>query len=106
MVLQIKDADHLKGQLTEAGNKLVVIDFFATWCGPCKSISPKIEEFSQEYTDVVFVKVDVDECEEVASEYDITSMPTFIFIKNGEKLETVVGANAEKIKNTILKHRA
>lgn len=105
MVLQIQDADDLKQKLESAGDKLVVIDFFATWCGPCKMIAPKVDELSKEMTDVVFLKVDVDECESIAGEYEITSMPTFIFIKNGKVLETFSGANYDKLKSTIQKHK-
>ena len=67
--------------------KLVVIDFFATWCGPCKMISPKIEAMAGEMSNVVFLKVDVDEAEDVAQEYNISAMPTFIFLKNGQKVK-------------------
>ncbi|XP_051174579.1 thioredoxin-2-like [Leptopilina boulardi] len=105
MVLSIKDSAHLEEQLTAAGDKLVVIDFYATWCGPCKVIAPKIDEYSEEFPDVIFVKVDVDECDDIAVKYNVNSMPTFLFIKNNTMLETVVGANAGKIKTTIEKHR-
>ncbi|XP_033208430.1 thioredoxin-2-like [Belonocnema kinseyi] len=103
MVLEVKDAAHLKTQLTEAGDKLVVIDFFATWCGPCKIIGPKLQELSEEFPDVVFLKVDVDENEDIATEYEISSMPTFVFIKNCTKVDSFSGANSDKIKTTILK---
>ncbi|XP_017875381.1 thioredoxin-2 [Ceratina calcarata] len=105
MVVEIKSADDLKVQLDGAGDKLVVIDFFATWCGPCKMIAPKMEGLSKEITDVIFLKVDVDVCEDLAGEYEITSMPTFIFIKNGKVLETFSGANFDKLKSTIQKHK-
>ena len=57
MVHLVGDMDDLKKQLTEAGEKLVVIDFYATWCGPCKMIAPQIEEMEKAMTDVVFLKV-------------------------------------------------
>ncbi|XP_075228747.1 thioredoxin-2-like isoform X2 [Lycorma delicatula] len=105
MAHHVADSDDLKSKLRDAGNNLVVIDFFAKWCGPCKMISPKIEELAKEYPDVVFLKVDVDECEDISSEYEISSMPTFIFIKNGNKLESFSGANYDKLKDTLLKHK-
>ncbi|CAL7944620.1 unnamed protein product [Xylocopa violacea] len=105
MVIQIQNADDLKSKLENAGNQLVVIDFFATWCGPCKMIAPKMEELAQEMTDVVFLKVDVDECEDITSTYEITSMPTFVFIKSGKVLETFSGANYDRLKSTIQKHK-
>ncbi|XP_045457450.1 thioredoxin-2 [Melitaea cinxia] len=104
MAIHIKDADDLKNRLSEAGEKLVVIDFMATWCGPCKMIGPKLEELANELADsIVVLKVDVDECEDVAAEYNINAMPTFVFIKSSQKLEEFSGANVDKLKNTILK---
>nr|AYX41553.1 thioredoxin 2 protein [Grapholita molesta] len=104
MAIQLKDADDLKTRLSEAGDKLVVIDFMATWCGPCKMIGPKLEELANELADsLVVLKVDVDENEEIAAEYNVNSMPTFVFLKNSKKLEEFSGANVDKLKNTILK---
>ncbi|CAK1549097.1 unnamed protein product [Leptosia nina] len=104
MAIHIKDSDDLKARLAEAGDKLVVIDFMATWCGPCKVIGPKLEEIANEMADsIVVVKIDVDECEDIATEYNINSMPTFVFVKNSKKLEEFSGANADKLRNTILK---
>ena len=105
MVVQVMNAADLKSQLEKAGDNLVVVDFFATWCGPCKMIAPKLEELSKEMENVIFLKVDVDECEDIASEYGISSMPTFVFIKNSKVLETFSGANYDKLKSTIQKHK-
>ena len=63
-----------------------MIDFFATWCGPCKMIAPKLEQMDKDMDNVVFLKVDVDEAEDVAQEYNISAMPTFVFLKNGQKV--------------------
>ena len=87
MVHQIKDMGDLQSQLTAAGGKLVVIEFFLPWDGPCKMISPKFEAMAGEMSNVVFLKVDVDEAEDVAQEYNISAMPTFIFLKNGQKVK-------------------
>ncbi|CAH0718432.1 unnamed protein product, partial [Brenthis ino] len=104
MAIHIKDVDDLKNRLAEAGEKLVVIDFMANWCGPCKMIGPKLEELANEMADsLVVLKVDVDECEDLATEYNVSAMPTFIFVKNSTKLEEFSGANYDKLKNTILK---
>ncbi|XP_017105762.1 thioredoxin-2 [Drosophila bipectinata] len=102
MVYQVKDKADLDSQLTKAGSKLVVLDFFATWCGPCKMISPKLGELSTQYADnIVVIKVDVDECEDIAMEYNVSSMPTFVFIKNGVKVEEFAGANATRVEDVI-----
>ncbi|XP_011137851.1 thioredoxin-2 isoform X2 [Harpegnathos saltator] len=97
--------EDLTSKLEKAGDKLVVIDFFAIWCGPCKMIGPKVAELAKEMEDVIFLKVDVDECEDVAAQYQISSMPTFVFIKNSKVLESFAGANYDKLKNTIQKHK-
>ncbi|XP_055349028.1 thioredoxin-2-like [Paramacrobiotus metropolitanus] len=89
--------------LKDAGSKLVVIDFHATWCGPCRQIGPKFEEFSEKF-DAVFLKVDVDESEDIPSEYEISVMPTFVFIKNGKTVDTFSGANASKLEEMIKKN--
>ena len=70
---------------------VVLVDFFATWCGPCKMIAPIIDELEAEMGDVKFVKVDVDESPEVATRYGIQSIPTLKVFKDGENVDTVVG---------------
>lgn len=72
-------------------NKKVVIDFFATWCGPCKMLAPVLEELSEEMSDVEFYKVDVDESADIAKEYGIMSIPTLVLLENGEKKDMLVG---------------
>jgi len=101
MVKICKTHADLQKELTDAGDKLVVIDFFAEWCGPCKGIAPVIQKWSEEQTDVVYLKVDVDDNEESAASYSVEAMPTFIFVKNGNKVDSVVGANQEKLKAKI-----
>ncbi|KAI9772531.1 MAG: mitochondrial thioredoxin [Geoglossum simile] len=82
-------------------NKFVILDCFATWCGPCKFISPILEKFSDTYTDAKFFKLDVDEVSDVAQELGIRAMPTFLLFSNGEKASEVVGANARAIEAAI-----
>jgi thioredoxin 1 len=106
MVYLCNDLADLNKQIDQAGSKLVVIDFFATWCGPCKMIAPKIEQMAAEMPNVVFLKVDVDEAEDAAQEYNITAMPTFLFIKNKAKVAELMGANADKLKELVKTHSA
>lgn len=74
-------------------DKLLVVDFFATWCGPCKKLSPTLDEVSEEFGDRVnIVKVDVDESEDLAMTYSIRSVPTVLFFKNGQQVDKFVGA--------------
>jgi thioredoxin 1 len=85
--------------------KLFVIDFTATWCGPCKMIAPFFEEMSVEFGDAcVFLKVDVDEGGEIAQAYSVMSMPTFLFIKDGKIVDRFSGASVEKLRQTVFSH--
>lgn len=81
---------------------LVVVDFFATWCGPCKMIAPLLDKFSAEYTAVKFLKVDVDELGEVAQEYEVSAMPTILFFKDGKVVQKVIGANPAALKQALV----
>ena len=67
---------------------LVLVDFFANWCGPCKMLTPHLEELSKEYS---VIKVNVDECEELAREYGIMSIPALFLFKNGELIDKKIG---------------
>ncbi|KAL7267287.1 thioredoxin trx1 [Rhizina undulata] len=104
MVQVIKDYKGFKDAIDT--DKLVVIDCFAMWCGPCKAVAPAVQKFSEEFTNVAFFKVDVDEVPDVAQELNIRAMPTFVFFKNGEKITTVVGANPVNLKNQIIQYAA
>ena len=72
--------------------KLVVIDFFATWCVPCQMLTEVLHDVEKEYEDVAEIfKVDVDENQEIAIRYEVTSMPTLVFFKDGEEVERKIG---------------
>jgi len=78
--------------LKEAGNKPVLVDFFATWCGPCKMAAPVIDELADEYKDkAVVAKVDVDASHDLASQYGVMSIPTVVIFKDGKELNKQVG---------------
>ncbi|XP_075521633.1 thioredoxin H5-like [Primulina tabacum] len=82
----------------------VVIDFTAAWCGPCRFISPVFAEIAKKNTDVIFLKVDVDELEAVAKEFKVEAMPTFLFLKDGQEVDRVVGARKEELVAKISFH--
>lgn len=90
MTLQITDATVSDVLQTD---KLVLIDFWAEWCGPCKMVGPIIDEIGEEYKDKVVVgKLDVDNNDETTAKYGIRNIPTVLFLKNGEVVDKVVGA--------------
>ena len=80
-------------------NNNVVIDFYATWCGPCKLLAPIFEDVAKEKTNVTFVKVDVDEALELAELFGISSIPTVVYIKNQKMVLRELGF---KPKNVVL----
>merc|ERR1712050_335294 len=103
MVQKVASAEEFNTAIS--GSELTVVDFFATWCGPCRMIAPYLEELSKDYAGKVkFIKVDVDELEDLSAEQEVKAMPTFSFFKDGKKLESFAGANKDKIKNTVDKH--
>ncbi|MCQ2291683.1 MAG: thioredoxin [Bacteroidales bacterium] len=74
------------------GDKLVVIDFWAQWCGPCKALGPTVEEIATEYDGQVVVgKCDVDENNDIAMQFGVMNIPMLVFVKNGELVDTLVG---------------
>ncbi len=77
-------------QLVSTSEKLIV-DFFATWCGPCKMLAPELEELASEHSDIDVVSVDVDKFEELAAKFYITAVPTMIFFKKGEQTNRITG---------------
>ena len=82
--------------------KLLVIDYKAEWCGPCKRMSPLFEEMSNTFDDSCeFLSVDCDDLPELAGQRGVASLPTFEFIQNGKALEQVIGANPAKLEQTI-----
>ena len=76
-----------------ADEKLVIVDFWATWCGPCRMLSPLLDEVEEEMADkITVVKVNVDDADEIAMRYRIMSIPTLLFFKNGQLVDKSVGA--------------
>ncbi|KAF8051401.1 hypothetical protein N665_1734s0004 [Sinapis alba] len=92
--------DSMKGSY-----KLLVIDFTAAWCGPCKAMEPRVKEIVSRYPEAVFARVDVDRFMDVAGTYRANTLPAFVFVKRGEEIDRVVGAKPDELVYKIEKHR-
>ena len=80
----------------KAGNLPLVVDFWATWCGPCRMVTPIIAELAKQYDGKIVVgKCDVEDNEELAAEFGIRNIPTILFIKNGEVVDKLIGAQSK-----------
>lgn len=103
LVKAINDEKHFKDELELAQDRLVVVDFTAVWCGPCRKIAPIFEEYSVKYSNVVFLKVDVNKCNTIALNNNVRSMPTFIFFRNTNRISTISGADPQALEDEIIK---
>ncbi|KAF4451983.1 thioredoxin 1 [Fusarium austroafricanum] len=93
--------------LVSTTDKAVLVDCFATWCGPCKAISPILNKLSEEKAlseSIQFVKFDVDELPDLTAQLGVRAMPTFFVFKNGGKVDELVGANPQALQSMLAKH--
>ena len=103
MVHELKSKEEFNQVLSEG---TVLVDYFATWCGPCINIAPKLAELSKQYEgSIKFCKVDVDILGDLAEEQGISAMPTFKIYKGGNEVESMCGANESGIKAMCDKHK-
>lgn len=104
---RIHDRAEFDVHLTYAKDTLLVVDFHAIWCGACHKVKPDLEKMAARLKKehVVFLKIDVDEVEDVADEFEIKSLPTFVLIRNRAKVDEVKGAHIEQLKQLIETHK-
>ena len=97
--------DNFSSEVLE-NDKLVLVDFWAEWCGPCKQISPRLEELAIKYSENLAVcKVNVDENRELAIEYNIRSIPALIIFKGGEMVDSLIGAvSLEELEDLVTRN--
>lgn len=77
-------------------NGKILVDFFATWCGPCKMLAPILEEISSDRSDTKIIKVDVDECQSLAKQFGVMSIPTLILMENGQIKDKKIGFQSKE----------
>ncbi|XP_017776586.1 PREDICTED: thioredoxin-like protein 1 [Nicrophorus vespilloides] len=97
----IEDEAHFQNELSLAAAKLVVADFTASWCGPCQRIAPVFQQLAGKYPNAVFLKIDVDKCQDTAAAQGVSAMPTFIFYRNKTKVDRLQGADPSSLENKI-----
>ena len=101
-VIELQDDSEFTTHLSDAGPaKLVVVDFSATWCGPCTMIAPFFKQLSVQFPAAVFIKVDVDKCPGTAAANNVTAMPTFVFYRNRVIIDRLRGANKTELENKV-----
>ncbi|KAL3939501.1 MAG: hypothetical protein SGBAC_005786 [Bacillariaceae sp.] len=105
MVRMIADMDEWNALMEISKSKAVIVDFTATWCPPCKMIAPIFGAMADKTPEVEFVKVDVDEAQEVAAMCGISAMPTFQVYKGGAKVDEMRGADPKGLEAMVTKHK-
>jgi thioredoxin 1 len=95
MAIIIKDQNSFKTEVLESEIP-VLVDFFATWCGPCRMVAPIVEEIAQEHEEYAVCKIDVDEAGGLAQAFGIVSIPTLVVVKNGKVVTHAVGAQPKE----------
>lgn len=105
-MLQVISDDYSLDDIINAHrSNLIVIDFYADWCGPCRMIAPFFEQLSEKYSDgVLFLKVNVDLCRQTSISFGVEAMPTFLFLVNGQEVDRIRGANPEALEQKILQY--
>ncbi|OIW07439.1 hypothetical protein TanjilG_19280 [Lupinus angustifolius] len=100
-LITTKEAWDQKSEEAKRDGKIVVANFTATWCGPCKMIAPLYSELSEKYTSFMFLLVDVDELADFSTSWDIKATPTFFFLKDGKEIDKLVGANKPELQKKL-----
>ncbi|CAK9166748.1 unnamed protein product [Ilex paraguariensis] len=105
-VIGIHSTNELDSKLSAATRTscLAILYFTAAWCGPCRFISPVYTSLAGKYPKVVFLKADIDEAKDVAARWNISSVPTFFFLKNGKEVDKVVGADKSSLERMIVQY--
>ena len=100
----VEDDLELRSLISRNSNKLVVVDWFATWCGPCRAIAPLYEQLSEENRNVVFVGADIEEMPDASAQAGVQAVPCFHFIKGNELVAVLTGADEVKLRELVKEH--
>lgn len=101
VVKEVMNDLQFQEELNKHSTNLVVVDFSATWCGPCRRVAPLYDELSNKYDRAVFLKVDVDKCQETAAGQGVSAMPTFILYRNKVKVARIQGADIAGVESKV-----
>ncbi|CAI8583889.1 unnamed protein product [Vicia faba] len=101
-LITTKESWDQKLEEAKKDGKIVIANFSAVWCGPCKVIAPYYCEMSEKYTSMIFLLVDVDELTDFSTSWDIKATPTFFFLKDGQQLDKLVGANKPELEKKLV----
>ena len=106
ILTEIRSMANFQDVLRSIGDKLFVVDFFATWCGPCKQLAPKFRALIPKHLDVMFAMVDADKAEQVCEVYGVQGLPTVMIFKNRAKLIAILGDDIDVIEAKIQYYKA
>ncbi|KAG9443262.1 hypothetical protein H6P81_014602 [Aristolochia fimbriata] len=100
----VSNREEWDAKISEANQdgKIVLANFSASWCGPCRTMAPYYTDLSKKYPALTFLTIDVDELSEFSSSWDIHATPTFFFLKNGEQVDKLVGANRTELEKKVI----
>jgi thioredoxin 1 len=106
-VVKIHSEEEFDKLIASGSKEVAVIDFTATWCPPCRMIAPEFDKLSKTEelgSKVAFLKVDVDECGDLASRFEVDAMPSFIVLRNGTEVDRLLGADLDGLRTMLEKH--